>query len=136
MAKYELLQAMKDHSTTAWLTAKEWGDALGYSVSAATLTSLVSEGRIVRTRWVSTEPYSYRALSQQELQEARKQEEKEREMRYKRSLVENYESNKEWDLRRIEEIKEKAEKEIQTIKNAMEKEAQLYIQYKAELGIE
>mgnify|MGYP003298778385 CR=1 FL=1 len=73
---------------------------------------------------MSTEPYSYRALSQEELKETRKKEEQERELCRKRYLVENYESNKEWDLRRIEEIKEKAEKDIQAIKNAMEKEAQ------------
>lgn len=136
MAKYELLQAMKEHTTTEWLTAKEWGDVLGYSVSAATLTALVSEGLIVRAKWISTDPYCYKAVSQQELQEAQKREEQKRELIRKQHFVENYERDKEWDLRRIEEIKAKAEREIQDIQKIMEKEAQLYIQYKAELGIE
>lgn len=108
--KNELYKAImnycdENHCWTAYNTAKDWNDCLGTSYSAATFTSLVSSGHLVRDKLYGEKSYSYRLAPTPEELQKRAEAKRQDEIEYAKRTIERYDE-------RVADIKERYEELI------------------------
>lgn len=131
--KNELYKAIKSHceDNQCWgvrYTAKEWNEMLDTSYSAATFTSLVSNGHLTREKRYGEKSYSYGLADTDEMREARAKAKREREIEYAKYTVEHYDENTARARARYEEAIRRAEEQL---KQDLEWEAERLAKAKA-----
>jgi hypothetical protein len=133
MGKKEVYQAMLEHGdTTSWLSLSQWSDILNMKIAAATMTSLVNDGLIVRTKehdWYHrNDTYKYRAISCGEYQALCAQTNKETAIKEMREFLDNYDDLCASIQEDLDGLDAAMEKEIQKIKAEYAQRRQWYVE--------
>lgn len=108
--KNELYKAIMDYCDenqcwAAYNTVKDWNECLGTSYSAATFTSLVSSGHLVRDKRCGEKSYSYRLTPTPKELQKQAEAKKQREIQHAHWVIEHYDDS-------VEKVKARYEKAI------------------------
>lgn len=133
MGKKEVYQAMLEHGdTTSWLSLSDWSDILNMKIAPATMTALVNDGLIVRTKehdWYHrNDTYKYRAISCGEYEELCVQKRKENDIKNMREFLDNYDDLCAHIQKDLDGLDARMEKDIQKIKAEYEQRRQWYLE--------